>query len=104
MRKSNTGKRHRAFNDHCVSLYRLSKKTSSAFSIVVAVAQDPITFSGLLKPHETDGLETSRTTNRYFCPDYRSPRSAAREVMHGTIFLKAGTLDAASWLQPELNM
>jgi hypothetical protein len=80
------------------------KKTGSALSIVVAVAQAPITFNGLLKPHETDGLETSQTANRYFCPDCRSPLSAAPEVMHGTIFLKAGTLDASSWLQSELNM
>jgi hypothetical protein len=80
------------------------KQTGSALSKVVAVAPDPLTFIGLLKPHETDGLETSQTANRDFCPGCRSPLSAAPEVMHGTIFLKAGTLDASSWLQPELNM
>ena len=104
MQESSLRKRRQAFNDRRVSLYRLSKKIDSALSIVVAVAQDPITFIGLLKPHETDGLETSQTANRYRCPSCRPPVSAAPEVMHGTIFLNAGALDTPSWLQPELNM
>lgn len=86
---------------HCTDC---QKQSGSALSIVFAVPTDAIEFSGDMTLFKTDGKETGQAVNRYFCNACGSPLYSDPEVMPGMIFIKAGTLDDTSWLQPELHM
>ncbi len=86
---------------HCVDC---QKQSGSALSIVVALPEDQISFTGELKLFVTSGEESGKKINRYFCPSCGSPLYSAPDVMPGSIFLKAGTLDDTSWLKPEMEI
>jgi hypothetical protein len=85
---------------HCIDC---QKQSGSALSIIVAVAADQVGFDGDLKRYTTDGKETGKVVNRYFCPNCGSPVYSTAEIAPGTVFIKAGTLDDTSWLKPEVN-
>lgn len=86
---------------HCIDC---QKQSGSALSIVIAVASDAMKFNGDMTLFATEGKETGRAVNRYFCATCGSPLYSDPEVMPGVMFIKAGTLDDTSWLKPELNM
>lgn len=84
---------------HCRDCQR---QTGTAFSVVVGIPQDALQLSGEVTIHTTTG-ESSAQVHRYFCGRCGSPIYSLAEAMPGLIFLKAGTLDDCSWLEPELE-
>lgn len=85
---------------HCANCQRQS---GSAFSIIVAVPSTAVTRSGELKTYNDRGA-SGAGVQRLFCPDCGSPVFSILESMPGMTFIKAGTLDDTSWLEPRFSV
>ena len=80
------------------------KQAGTAFSIVVGVPRDSFSITaGNLKTYE-DSSESGEYLHRKFCPDCGSPILSDAGIMPDLLFIKAGTLDDASWLKPEIQV
>ena len=79
------------------------KQTGTSFSVVVALPPDALEISGQTTIYVTTG-ESGAKVHRYFCGICGSPIYSLPDGMPGMIFLKAGTLDDTSWLEPELEI
>src|SRR6187455_1189717 len=83
---------------HCADCQR---QTGTAFSIVIGVPTDAFEVSGdSLSTFDTTGEMHGGPTHRYFCSNCGSPIYSAVEAMPQAVFVKAGTLDDASWIEP----
>ena len=83
---------------HCTDCQR---QTGSAGSIVVAVPTNSLEVRGdTLKTYATIGDEHGTKTNRQFCSECGSPIVSRIDAMPDLVFIKAGTLDDTSWLNP----
>lgn len=81
------------------------KQTGTAFSIIVAVPEEAISFTdaGSLSEYLTKG-ETGGAVRRRFCSNCGSPLVSIVESVPGAAFIKAGTLEDRSWLKPTLHI
>ena len=78
-------------------------QTSSAFSIIVAVPKGSLRIEGEpLAAYETQG-ESGQPITRKFCPNCGSPVVSDVAVTPDLEWIKAGTLDDTSWLQPQVH-
>ena len=78
-------------------------QTSSAFSILVAVPKGSLRIEGKsLRAYETQG-ESGQPIIRKFCPNCGSPVVSDVAVTPDLEWIKAGTLDDTSWLQPQVH-
>jgi hypothetical protein len=79
------------------------KQTSSAFSILVAVPKGSLQIEGEpLRAYETEG-ESGQPLMRKFCPNCGSGIVTDVAVTPDLEWIKAGTLDDTSWLQPQVH-
>jgi hypothetical protein len=87
---------------HCRDCQRQS---GAAFSIVVGVPKDALRLSGdTLATYRTVGDDHGQETERQFCSACGSPVVSLSGAMADVAFLKAGTLDDTSWLEPQLEV
>jgi hypothetical protein len=86
---------------HCTDCQR---QTGTAFSIVVGVEREALHVDGPLGEYTTIGEETHEPTHRHFCSACGSPIVTLPEATPDLAWIKAGTLDDASWLEPEMEI
>jgi hypothetical protein len=81
------------------------KQTGTAFSIVVAVPRDTLDIRGdSLGSFTTVGTDTGREVLRQFCRECGSPIVSLGAAAPALAFIKAGTLDDTSWLDPQMHI
>ena len=86
---------------HCVACQRQS---GSAYSVNVAVPYDSLKIEGLtLKIFTTVG-GSGQTAQVLFCGNCGSTIASNAEAIPGVAFIKAGTLDDTSWVDPTLEI
>ena len=87
---------------HCTDCQR---QTGTAFSIVIGVPRDALTIEGeTLSSYTTVGDVHQTPTERNFCSACGSPIVSFVEGMPEFAWIKAGTLDDASWLEPAFEI
>jgi hypothetical protein len=87
---------------HCTDC---QKQSGTAFSIIVAVPRDALRIEGdSLSTFTTVGTDTGKDTARQFCRACGSPIVSIGEAMPQLAFIKAGTLDDTSWLEPQMHV
>ena len=75
--------------------------TGSAYATVAAVPDAEFKLlTGELKGYTVEA-SSGGTVTREFCPNCGSPMISRVEAMPGMVFVKAGSMDDASWLKPE---
>ena len=81
------------------------RQASSAFSIVVGVPADKFKVEGeSLSSFVTTGDVHGGPTRRHFCSNCGCPIYSAVDAMPDVVYVKAGTLDDASWLEPNVEV
>jgi hypothetical protein len=85
---------------HCQAC---QKQSGSVFSFMLAVPEADLQWQGVLQTH-THHADSGRTVHRRFCPTCGSPVVTQVPQRPGTVFLKAGTLDATTDVQPKLHL
>jgi hypothetical protein len=87
---------------HCTDCQR---QTGTAFSIVVGVERDMLEIAGTsLGSFTTIGEDTHEAVERQFCSACGSPIVSLPAATPDLAFIKAGTLDDRSWLEPEMEL
>jgi hypothetical protein len=87
---------------HCTDCQH---QTGTAFSVVVGVPRAALTVeASTLASFTTTGEEHGTDTQRRFCSACGSPIVSFVEAVPDLAFLKAGTLDDASWLEPAVEV
>jgi hypothetical protein len=87
---------------HCTDCQR---QTGNPFSVVVGVPRDAFSVQGsTLSSYATIGTDHGGETERNFCSACGSPIFSAAAAMPEMVFIKAGTLDDASWVQPSVEV
>jgi hypothetical protein len=87
---------------HCTDCQR---QTGTAFSIVVGVERDSFHVRGeTLASFRTVGEDTHEAVHRTFCSACGSPIASLPDLTPDLAFIKAGTLDDTSWLEPEMEI
>jgi hypothetical protein len=87
---------------HCTNCQR---QTGTAFSIVIGVPTAAFHVEGsTLASFPTDGEIHGTTTLRHFCSNCGSPIYSSVEATPDVVYIKAGTLDDASWLTPNAEV
>lgn len=87
---------------HCTDCQR---QTGTAFSVVVGVPRAALTVEGDSQASfTTTGEDHGTPTERHFCSACGSPIVTYVEAMPDFAFIKAGTLDDASWLTPAVEI
>lgn len=81
--------------EHC------QRQTGTSFSIIVGVSDTALTFANdeTLKTYKDKG-ESGYSVYRRFCGNCGSPIVTTVDTVPGLSFIKAGTLNDKSWLQP----
>lgn len=83
---------------HCATC---QKNTGSTYSLNLAMPEDAVTVSGeTLAIYQDHSGASGKPFNRRFCSRCGSPISGHGEAYPGLVFIKAGTLDDASWVKP----
>jgi hypothetical protein len=85
---------------HCKNCQR---QAGSAYSVIVGVPRSALTIQGTLKTF-TDTADSVWPVYRSFCPDCGSPITTSTDAMPRLVFIKAGTLDDTSWLEPTMQL
>lgn len=86
---------------HCAAC---QKSTGSAFSVVVGVERSTLTVTGdSLRTYESTG-DSGSTTYRHFCSNCGTTLFGEMAARPGIAFIKAGTLDDTSRLQPHMHV
>jgi hypothetical protein len=87
---------------HCDDCQRQS---GACFSLNVAVPLAALTVDDAkLKTFATTGTDSGQPRERRFCPECGSPVITLLAEMPDLAFIKAGTLDDRSWLQPQVEV
>jgi hypothetical protein len=87
---------------HCTDCQR---QTGTAFSVLAGVPRAALTLDGdTLASFTTTGEEQGTETERRFCSACGSPIVSLVQAMPDLAFLKAGTLDDASWITPAVEV
>jgi hypothetical protein len=77
------------------------RQTGNPFSVIVGVPRDSFEYNGdTLSSFATTGEDHGGETHRHFCTKCGAPVFSAAAVMPEMVFLKAGSLDDASWVKP----
>lgn len=82
---------------HCT---HCQKQSGSAFSVNIGVPADSVTLTGESLAIYEDVGATGKPTLRKFCNQCGSPIMTDVTAAAGVLFIKAGTLDDASWVKP----
>jgi hypothetical protein len=86
---------------HCANCQR---QTGAGSSIVVGVPDVALEVHGeTLRTFATVGEDHGTNTNRSFCSACGSPILARIDAIPGVAFIKAGTLNDTSWLNPTME-
>jgi hypothetical protein len=85
---------------HCKNC---QKQTGTAFSVIVGIPKAALSINGKLKRFHDTG-DSGRTVERNFCPECGSPIISDVAIMSDLTFIKAGTLDDTSWLDPKMHI
>lgn len=86
---------------HCTDCQR---QTGNPFSVIVAVPRASFEAEGkTLASFATIGEDHGGETHRSFCSACGSPIFSSAAVAPELIFIKAGSLDDASWLEPAVE-
>jgi hypothetical protein len=87
---------------HCTECQR---QTGTAFSVVVGVPVDALQVHGdTLAMFKTVGEAQDSETERNFCSACGSPIFSLSSAFPDVAWLKAGTLDDTSWLEPQVEV
>ena len=85
---------------HCKNC---QKQTGTAFSVLVGIPRSEMSIHGSLKTfHDTGG--SGQAVKRNFCPECGSPIFTDAAMIPDVAFIKAGTLDDTSWLDPKMHI
>jgi hypothetical protein len=79
------------------------KQGGTAFSVVVAVPRVSMKLEGPIKTYHDIG-GSGQPVERHFCPECGSPITTDATVAPELTFIKAGTLDDTSWLDPKVHI
>jgi len=79
------------------------KQAGTAFSVVVAIPKAAMKLEGNLKTYRDIG-DSGQPVQHNFCPECGSPITTIADSAPELIFIKAGTLDDTSWLDPKLHV
>ena len=85
---------------HCT---HCQKQAGSAYSVIVGVPRPALTVTGPLKDYVDKG-ESGLPVHRNFCPECGSPILTLVDAMPQLTFVKAGTLDDTSTLNPTMEI
>jgi hypothetical protein len=86
---------------HCTDCQR---QTGSPYSVFVGVPQAAFSWRGdALASFSTTGEDHGGQTQRKFCSVCGSPVFSIAAVTPDLIFIKAGSLDDASWVEPTVE-
>ena len=86
---------------HCTDCQR---QTGAASSIIVGVPSGALEVTGdSQKTFVTIGEDHRTATNRTFCRECGSPIVSRIDALPQLAFIKAGTLDDTSWLNPTVE-
>lgn len=86
---------------HCT---HCQKQTGTEYSVIVGVPADSVTIEGdSLKTYEDTGT-SGMPVHRKFCGNCGSPVYTDVKAYEGLLFLKAGTLNEPSAIQPGLEI
>ncbi|MFO1040060.1 MAG: GFA family protein [Geminicoccaceae bacterium] len=87
---------------HCKTC---QKYTGSAFSLNLGLPSEAVTVTGeALAIYEDRSGASGKPFTRGYCGRCGSPIFGRGEAYAGMTFLKAGTLDDASWVQPTMHI
>lgn len=84
---------------HCKNCQR---QAGSVLSVIVGLPRDGIEIEGETTTYEDSG-ESGQKVLRKFCPTCGSPMFTDAESAPNLWFVKAGTLDDTSWLEPQIQ-
>jgi hypothetical protein len=83
---------------HCTDCQR---QTGNPFSVIVGVPRDALKVEGsTLASYATTGEDHGGETHRNFCSACGSPVFSIAAAVPELAFVKAGSLDDASWVKP----
>ncbi|MGQ7830200.1 GFA family protein [Altererythrobacter sp. Z27] len=85
---------------HCKNCQR---QAGSAYSVIIGVPEGALKVEGKVKTFNDKG-DSGGTVQRQFCPDCGSPLFSLVEASPGMVWVKAGTLDDTSVIQPSLHV
>jgi hypothetical protein len=80
------------------------KQTGTSFSVLVAVPKDSLRIEGQALKTFDDVGESGLPVRRRFCGKCGSPIASYLEAMPTLAFVKAGTLENTSWLNPTMEV
>ena len=86
---------------HCADCQR---QTGTTFSPVVAVPRSQLHIEGTPMVFQTMGDDRGEPAYRHFCGHCGSPIMSVLADMDELAWIKAGTLDDKSWLNPTLEV
>jgi hypothetical protein len=87
---------------HCTDCQR---QTGNPFSVIVGVPREAFDVEGdTLASFTTTGEDHGGDTERYFCSACGSPVFSIAAAAPQLAFIKAGSLDDASWLEPAIEV
>jgi hypothetical protein len=79
------------------------KQSGTAFGLVIGVPKAAFSLKGDAKIYHDQG-DSGERVDRAFCPNCGSLLTTDAAVMPDLIFIKAGSLDDTSWVQPTIQM
>lgn len=88
------------FYCHCSDCQRTA---GSPFSVELMIPSDAFKTRGELGTYTITG-DSGKPVHRFFCPRCASGIYLDCEADPGYVFVKAGTLDDASWVKPEMHI
>ena len=80
------------------------RQSGSAYSVVVALPKGSIVMDAAVPDTFDDVGETGMAVRRRFCSSCGSPIFSEVDSTPELDYLKAGTLDDTSWLEPQVNI
>lgn len=81
------------------------RQTGNPFSVIVAVPRAALSVEGdTLASFSTTGTDHGGETQRHFCSGCGSPVFSIAAVAPELAFIKAGSLDDASWIEPGIEV
>ena len=87
---------------HCTDCQR---QTGNPFSVIVGVPRAAFTVEGsTIATYATTGEDHGEDTERSFCTACGAPVFSIAAVLPELAFIKAGSLDDASWLEPAVEV
>ena len=86
---------------HCKTCQKIS---GSTYSFNVAVPEESLVVEGDVATYEDDSGASGGLMYRRFCPKCGSSLYGGGAAYGPLLFIKAGTLDNATWVAPELHI